>query len=229
MTLVALALTTLVGTAHADQPAGAKMDGHEVSLELGTFGAPDAAWDVLGDGYPVGSYGGRIGYGLTPNVTLVAGYHHAYDGSGVDGEFGGDDRELFATSFRSHQITVGPKVRWNLKPWIAPYATVQALGWLGHARLDDDTEADDNPNQYDYTGFAPGGVAAAGVDLKPLKLAKGVRLATHLEMGYGITSRMTLTQDGGSDPANTDGDKAAELGKVGFRGFTLRWGVGLRF
>jgi len=227
--MLALGAVSLAGVARAGKPLDPQLDGHEISLELGTFGAPDEAWDILGDGAAVGSYGGRIGLGLTKNLSIVAGYHHAYDGGQVEGEIGDDWQELFSTSFRSHQIALGPKLRWNVKPWFAPYATVQALGWIGHARLDDDTEADDNPNQYAYTGFAPGGVGAAGVEFRPVKVTRGLRLATHLEFGYGITGQMTLRQDAGTDAANRDGDNAAELGRIGFRGFTMRWGVGVRF
>lgn len=228
MTLATLALAGLVGSAHA-QGVDSKLNGHEISLELGTFGAPDPSWEIIGDGSPVGSYGGRVGYGLTKTLSIVAGYHHSYDGSQVEGEVDDDWDELFSTSFRSHQITLGPKVRWNIKPWVAPYATVQGIGWIGRARIDDDTESDDNPNQYAYSGFAPGVLGAGGIELRPVKVTKGLRLATHLELGYGHTAQMTLTQDGGTDPANDDGDNAAELGRVGFRGFTLRWGVGVRF
>ena len=97
------------------------------------------------------------------------------------------------------------------------------------ARLDDNTSRDDNPNQYRYTGFAAGGMFTGGLDFRFLRVGDHIRLGSHIEAGYGITSRMTLTQDGGTDRANEDGDRAAELGKVGFRGFALRWGVGIRF
>jgi hypothetical protein len=238
MTLATLGLAALISAplAHA-APAKGKAaanrsgpKGHELSLELGSFGAPDPAWDFLADGDPVGSYGVRAGYGLSRNVTLVGSWHRSADGAEIEGPASeGEYDTLFRTAFISHQFAVGPKVQWRWKRWLAPYATLQGIGWLGKARLDDDFDDDENVNQYSYTGFAPGGMVTAGVDIKPLKLGKKVRVGSHLEAGYGITSRMTLTQDGGTDRANAEGEKAVELGAVGFRGFTLRWGVGVRF
>jgi hypothetical protein len=219
--------------------ADAKPKGHEVSLELGSFGAYDPNFDLFSESDAVGTYGARVGYGITKSLTILGSWHHGSDGVSVDyngysdeeDSFEDDiyDEELFRTAFISDQFMLGPKLAWRIRPWIAPYATLQGVGILGRARIDDDFDHDDNPNQIRYTGFAPGGYVAGGVDIKPLKIGKdGLRLATHLELGYGITSDMTFKQEGGTD-AELGSGAVAEVGTVNFRGFTMRWGVGVRF
>ena len=232
MTGLTLGLAALLSApiAQAEGLGDLRAPTHEFSLELGTFGSPDPAWDYLGDSNAVGSRGVRAGYGLTPNITLIGSWHYSADGAEIDGPEVEDDSDvLFRTAFISNQFAVGPKVQWRWKRWLVPYATVQGVGWLGRARLDDDFDDDENINQYQFTGFAPGGMVTAGIDIIPKRVGRNIRLASHLEAGYGITSRMTLTQDGGSDRANVEGERAVELGSVGFRGFALRWGVGVRF
>lgn len=228
MGLAAL-LTSPVAEAKSRKAPDRAVRGHEVSFELGTLGAPDPTWDYLGTEPYIPSYGARVGYGITPAVAIVASWHRGADGAEIEGPGATDDDVLFRTAFVSHQIAIGPKVQWRWKPWLAPYATLQGLGVVGKARLDDGFDDDDNPNQYSYSGLAPGGLVTAGVDLKPLRVTKGMRVGTHLEMGYAHTARMTLVQDGGRDPANSDNNGDVELGDVGFRGFTMRFGVGLNF
>lgn len=232
MTGMTLALAGLLSApvAKAEGLGDLRAPTHELSLELGTFGAPDPAWENLSDGDAVGSRGIRAGYGLTPSLTLIGSWHHSADGAEIEGPGSEEEYDtLFRTAFLSDQFAVGPKLQWRWKRWLVPYATVQGVGWLGRARIDDDFDDDANINQYQFTGFAPGAMVTAGLDLIPTRVGRRVRLASHLEAGYGVTSRMTLTQAGGSDRANTDGEKAVELGAVGFRGFALRWGVGVRF
>lgn len=238
MTLTTIGLAALLTISVADAKGpGAKgssanersVRGHELSLELGTLGAPDSAWRYLGSSSYIPSYGARVGFGITPAIAVVASWHRGQDGAEIEGPGATDDDVLFRTAFTSHQIAVGPKLQWRWKPWLAPYATLQGLGVVGRARLDDGFDEDDNPNQYTYRGFAPGGMVTGGVDLKPVRVAKGVRLGTHLEMGYALTSRMTLVQEGGKDPANSSNNGDVELGSVGFRGFTMRFGVGVNF
>lgn len=233
MTPALIGLAALLSSTAADarppNPADRAVAGHEVSLELGTLGAPDPAWDYLGSQPYVPSYGARVGYGLTPAVSIVGSWHRGADGAEIEGPGSAEDDVLFRTAFISHQLALGPKLQWRWKPWIAPYATLQGLGVIGKARLDDGFDDDENPNQYTYTGFSPGGLVAGGVDLKPLRVAKGVRIGTHLELGYALTRRMRLVQEGGKDPANDDQNGDVELGSVGFRGLSMRFGVGVHF
>lgn len=239
MTLATLGLAALLTspTASADESTTNRsraVAGHEVSLELGTLAAPDPDWEYLGSGNQISSHGVRAGWGFTPMLALVASWHRGADGVEFDGPVsddtsGGEENLLFRTSFISHQLALGPKLQWRVTPWLAPYATLQGLGVLGTARLDDGFDDDDNPNQYTYRGLAPGGFVSGGVDVKPVRLAQGMRLGTHIELGYALTGRMRLVQEGGRDPASTDEPRTAQLGAVGFRGFTMRFGVGVNF
>ena len=236
MTLATMGLVALLSsntTLAADGPTGRAVSGHELSLQVGTLATPDPAWEYLGSGNQIASYGVRAGWGFTPALGLVASWHRGRDGVDLEGPASASDVDssdglLFRTSFVSHQFALGPKLQWRMKPWFAPYATLQGLGVVGTARLDDGFDEDDNPNQYTYRGFAPGGVLAGGVDVKPFRIARGVRVGTHLEMGYALTGRMKLVQEGGRDPSNDDNGEAL-LGVVGFRGFTMRFGVGVNF
>lgn len=196
-------------------PAHAASD--ELNFELGQFGAQDASWDMFSDRTHVGSWGFRGGKSLGNFTTIVLSWQHSMDGGAVGEDYDYDEDSVsfspWYLALTTNQLAVGPKFDLEVFPWLHPYGTVQAMGWLGTVRMDEDIEDDENPNEIAKTGFAPGGIAALGLDLIPLRADRKVRPATYVEAGYGYALPM----------------KVGDLGEVQFSGFYLHWGVGARF
>jgi hypothetical protein len=233
LSLCASLLLAVTGSAHA----------HELSVEAGSFGATaDDAFGLYSDGFAVGTWGLRGGYGLNRVFSVVGGWHTGRTGADVFAEYGdsyADDYDedddydaygdgyLFSTSLTTHRVALGAKAAWPVRSWVAPYATVQAIGWFATARLDDAPDRDDNPNELTYRAFAPGGLAALGVQLTPFRVVRDARLSVHLEAGYGHMARLRF-EDADNRVAGS-GQAGVPLGDLRFRGLTLNAGVGVAF
>lgn len=214
---------------------------HELSMEAGSFGAPqEAAYGLYSDGLALGTWGFRGGVGINRVFSVVGGWHTGRTGADIYAEYGDsgyddgsyddgsyDDGYLFSTALRSHQVSLGAKAAWPVRSWVAPYATVQAVGWFATARLDDAPDRDDNPNQLTYRAFAPGGMAALGVQLTPVRLVGDSRLSMHLEAGYGHMGRLRF-EDADNRVAGS-GQPGVPLGDLRFRGLVVNAGVGVAF
>lgn len=204
---------------------------HELSFTLGSQKIVDNAFEeLIADGdeamRPIGF---RAGYGLTKRLSIIGGYQTDLHGTELEIYAPeAEDRAVLTQQLRLHQAQIGVKAQQPIKAWIAPYATLQLSALRGVMRLDDDLNRDDNLNQLTSRGNALGGVGALGIDLRPLK-AGPVRLGTHLEVGYGLHSRMVL--EAGDDEAqvlDAEGERSTQ-GELRARGLVVQWGVGLRF
>jgi hypothetical protein len=183
--------------------------GHELSFEASRIGVAGPSWDVVSADPGYASVGLRGVYGFSKNLGLVVGWQRGVDGSDV--EVYSADGGLEEAEFRAGFI--GNALR------VAPYATAQASVSVGRVSFDTDPDRDDNVGQVQDTAWSFGGFAAAGVDLKPVKVTKGLRLGAHLEAGYGLQSAYRFeTNDG-----------AADLGGFGMRGLVVSGGAGVRF
>lgn len=208
--------TLMLGAALA-APGGAR---HEASLELGTLGSRDPNADLFSYSDLLQSGGGRLGYAVADQWTVVADYQFGRHGDRLEADSGDGGYSLSLMDLTLHQLTVGPKFSLELTPWLRPYATVQAMGVAGRLRLGEDP--DEPEDRARFWSMAPGGVAALGVDLSPGKKRQAVRFGSHLEMGYGYATALSFSdRDAGND--------AAEIGDMRLGGFYLRWGVGVRF
>ena len=229
-----LTLSTLVPLSSLPASAQAGERGkntHELSYTLGAQHVVEAPFaDVLADGSDrMSPMGFRAGYGLSERLSVIGGYQNDLHGT----EIGiytdeSDNNAVLVQQLRLHQVQLGLKAQQPIKPWIAPYATLQLSAIRGVMRLDEDLNRDDNLNQLTSQGNAFGGVGALGIDLRPLKTGP-VRFGTHLEVGYGLHSRMRL--EAGDDEAEVltaDGDRSSQ-GELRMRGLVVQWGVGLRF
>lgn len=212
---------------------------HELSLELGGFGTMDERFDMFRQSPMVGTLGLRGAVALHDNVAIVLGVHHGAWGSSVEVDGEGseyDDEDYyyyysyedegdadFQAAYRGNQVLVGPKVDVRIVDAFRPYATVQAALFTGTVRLDDDPDHDDNENQLKATALQPGGVAALGFDLVPLRPRQPLRFGTHLELGYGLTAAT------GFQAKPPGGGEKVEIARFGFGGFYMRWGVGAYF
>ncbi len=213
-------ITALILTTGALAGSTDGMD-NELSLEVGSFGA-DEQWTAFSSSAQMGTVGVRAGYALSPNLTIVAGWHRGRHGGSLIVETYDDGDYLYneiGLDFTGHQLTLGPKVDYQLTHWLRPYATVQALGFFGKIRLDEDT-SDDELQRFRAQTF--GGIGALGIDLVPGSPRRTVHPASYLELGYGHAFSMNFEDsDAGNEPA--------PIGSMGFSGLYLRWGVGVRF
>jgi hypothetical protein len=225
-----LALLPLLTLLFAAGPAAASERGkfsHEASFTM-------ASQRVLGEPFPdiladdrgaMSPMGFRLGVGISGPISAIGGYQNDLQSTTIDVP---DTDVDIVHQLRLHQVLAGVKVQQPIRPWIAPYATLQLSAVRGVMRLDEDLNRDDNLNQLTSKGNALGGVAAIGIDLRPLQ-AGPVRLGTHLEVGYGLHSRLQLEAGDEAQPVqNAAGDPALQ-GELQLRGLAVHWGVGLRF
>lgn len=204
--------TLLLSLLSIASPAAEAAGQDELSFSWGSLGAPDEGWALFSDRDRLDSVGLRGGYGITPALSAVAGWQYAFDGGDL-WTWDGEDDGAAAVALTTHRFTLGPKARYELLPWLVPYATVQgALIW-GRARLDDDLSDDENLNQLRAGGVAPGALGALGLDLVAFSTDRPVRPAFGVELGYGWVAPLAL------DP----------LGELEFRGFYANWSLGARF
>lgn len=207
--LAPILLTLSLGAAEA---AG---NGSELTFQWGQLGAPDEHWGLFSDRDAVHSLGLRAGYGITPHLGVVASWQHSVDGGTVWA--GGYDYEGDESSFNlalaSNRFSLGPKARFEVFPWLVPYATVQGALLWGSVKLDDDLDDDENLNQIRESGLAPGALGALGLEFVFRRSDRAVRPALGFEAGYGWMAPLTL------EP----------MGELEFHGFYGSGTLGLRF
>jgi hypothetical protein len=193
---------------------------HELSLETGSMHTSDETWDAFSYGSQVGAWGVRAGYGISPNLALVASLHRGRHRSdvGIDSDSSYQSIDMDLTT---SQVALGPKVDLQVNHWLRPYATIQGMGVLGEIRIDDDPSDDDN-ELLRYRDATFGGFAAAGIELIPGSTSRRLHVGTHLELGYGKVLAMQFQdKDAGNDPI--------EIGDLDMQGFTINAGIGVRF
>lgn len=192
---------------------------HGASIELGTLGAYDQGWETFRERNNLPSFGVQAQVAVHDRVAVVGSYHRHRAGalhsfnldrfeSGVPG--GG---EGFVASFTGNTFGLGVRADIEPVPILQPYVSASGLLVQGTARLDDDTDDDENPNQIVARGVAPGFAVAGGGQLLVGAPSWTVAPTLYLEMGYNWTTQLDLDA----------------LGDVAFRGFYLRTGLGVRF
>ncbi|MDP2304854.1 MAG: hypothetical protein Q8P18_02375 [Pseudomonadota bacterium] len=198
-------------------PAAASSN--ELSFEVGWIGANDPAWDLFSSGDSLASVGLRGGFAVHPNVAIIAGWQHAtngatvyFNGAGEEDDDYYDESGSFRAALYTDQITVGSKADVKVFKWLHPYVTAQVVGMRGLARLDDDSNDDENLTQVQRAGLTGGFLAGGGLDFI-IRVRGQVAIAPYVELGYGWLAPMVLP----------------DLGSVQFSGFAGRTGVGVRF
>jgi hypothetical protein len=224
-----LGINTIALIAALSAPASAGSDSaatHELNWEVNSVGVTDENWGVFSNTNSVAAWGVGGGYGLSRNLTLMVGLHHRKYVNDTDYYYDEDWNYLesdLETSFSTSQLSVGPKLNIELKPWLRPYVTGQALLRMGTIGADDDTRDDDNLNQLSWSAISPGIRAAAGFDIVPVR-GDTVHIASHLDFGYSASTALNFTDDAGSA-----GDTEAPVGKLGLSGLHISWGIGVHF
>jgi hypothetical protein len=224
ITIAALAATLPVAQAADRAPRSA----HFV---FSSYHVDDEAFDLYSPNDALGSMGLRLEQHLRGPLSLVGSYSRRrvaseyFDSLVNSGKDPSDTEEAaLVASFAGQQITLGPKLRHDFGPAFSVYAVGQGLAFVGTTRIDDDPTADDNPSELTMRAWAPGFVAAGGVEFAP-KIGS-VPLSTFLEMGYNWTAQMdfndpNIRENGTNEPAS--------MGDLAFRGFYVQLGVGVRF
>lgn len=195
-------------------------NGSEISLAWSRLNSPDDSWSAISDDDLLHASGLRVGYGLSPHFSVLAGWQRGLDGGAIWAGEGDDDYDYYENdwgdaelSLATHRFSLGPKARVELFPWFVPYATVQGALLWGTMKIDDDLEDDENLNQIRSGGLSPGVLGTAGVEIVLLRSDRLIRPALGFEAGYGWLAPLRL------EPA----------GALDFHGFTASWTVGARF
>jgi hypothetical protein len=209
-------------------PAGA-VD-HEINVEAGWLAAPDPSWSLFSERASLGTLGVRGAFALNERVSVIAGWQHGqdgitvYSGGSTDGGYEGyygyyyyDDvgtynENAVHTSFSGEQITLGAKADIAPVEWFHPYVAVQGGALIATVKFDDDTSTDRNVTQLQRTGATGGVIGTVGMDF-PITVVDGLAVSPYIEGGYAWYAPARL----------------ADVGQLGFHGFTGRAGVGLRF
>ena len=182
----------------------------ELSLELGSTHAPDDGYDLFADKNAMGSWGARLGFGLSDRTSLLVDWQHSGPGGAVGTS---DDTAEFETALTVDQLAFGPRFGVLIQDVVMPYATVQAVGMRGRVRLDGDPSSNDDVDQWKDSALTGGGLAMGGAQVLLGDPEQSVRFSGHLEMGYGYA----LPLDFG------------DYGSISFHGFALRGGAGIVF
>lgn len=182
----------------------------EVSVELGSTHAPDDGYDLFSSRNAMGSWGARVGFGLTDRIALLVDWQHSGKGGAVT--TGAEDAE-FQAALTVDQISVGPRVGVHIGDWVMPYATVQATGMRGRVRLDGDPDSTDDLDEWKDSALTGGGLAMGGVQVVLGEPERALRLSGHLEAGYGYAAPLDFE----------------DYGSLSFHGFALRGGAGIVF
>lgn len=202
----ALALTLgTSGTAHAAR--------HELSFEFqGVLHGAQDTWTTFRD-EGTGSFGLRGGYavlrnktppelarysrfGLVIDVGWTHGRHSTTINTSADDQGGLAD---MAFALTLDDLTLGAKADVDIANVVYPYLRADVGLLVGTARLDGNDSLDDNETLLKGSGLAPTGTFTGGFEIliPDRKLHWPVTAAFHVEAGYRVAGRMTLSTFGG--------------------------------
>jgi len=203
---------------------------YSIAAEAGMVEQADADWNVTDWQRNTGGF--RLGYQLTSNVDLLTSVHWGQQSSGYndyyyDYEEGYESSGLggYDVAISETLMHVGPKFSWNLKPWFAPYATVQGI--LIHNRLqmsDDGAFDEDSTTLIDATGVGVGATGALGLEFRTRPVGENLQLFVYGEGGAtGATALQFSLKDAGA------GENDINIGDLGYGGSYFRLGAGTKF
>jgi len=220
----------MLNSAHAFEDAPK----NELSVELGYLDGSDSkTWTY----HNSTTFGLRGGYGINNWLTAIGSWHmsqtytdfgddyYSYDYDYEDEYSYSGDAMPLSTRLRSHEIALGTKFDWSPLKRIHPYATTQILiNRMGlnitESYLEEEPAVDIKGN-----GIGFGGIASAGVEYRTRSFSNGLQLASHMELGYGRSSKVQF-----DSLKNNDGEfSAIDAGDLALGGLYFRWGVGVRF
>jgi hypothetical protein len=181
----------------------------EVSVELGSTHAPDDGYALFSSRDAMGSWGARVGFGLTERTSVLVDWQHSNKGGAVVTEDADAD---FQAALTVDQLSVGPRVGMPIRN-VMPYATLQAVGMRGRVRLDGDPDSTDDVDEWKDSALSVGGLGMGGVQVVVGEPERAVRFSGHVEAGYGYAAPLDF----------------GDFGSLSFHGFALRGGAGIVF
>jgi len=203
---------------------------YSIAAETGMVEQADVDWNATDWQRNTGGF--RLGYQLTSNVDLLTSVHWGQQNSGYNDYYYDYEEGHVSSSLSGYDVTVsetlmhvGPKFSWNLKPWFAPYATLQ--GVLIHNRLqmsDDGAFDEDSTTLVDATAVGVGATGALGLEFRTRPIGSNMQLFAYGEGGStGATALQFSLKGAGAD----EGD--VNIGDLGYGGTYFRFGVGTKF
>ncbi len=205
---------------------------YSLAVETGMVEQADVDWDYA-TSWQRSTGGLRLGYQLTNTVDILGSVHWGQQSSGYnDYYYDYDYEEGYSTGLSGYDtqvsetlIHVGPKFSWNLKPWFAPYATVQGL--LVHNRLqmsDNGAFDEDATTLVDASAMGFGATGALGLELRTRPLAKKSQLFVYGEAGNTAATALNFSVKGAGV-----GEEDINIGDLGYGGAYFRLGAGMKF
>ena len=224
--LTIAALAVALPTAHA-----AERGQNALQLVYGSYASNDDAFSLFSPNASIGAAGIRGERDLLGRLSVVGSYTRRtvsseyYDDLVMSDQYPIRDEAALVAAFTGQQITVGPKLRHDFgKRAFSAYAVGQGLAFVGTTRLDDAPSEEGNINELQSRSWAPGFVAATGLEFSPTM--GRVQLSSFFEVGYNWTAQMSFEDDN----VRQNGTNApASMGDLAFRGAYVQVGVGMRF
>ncbi|HCH65124.1 MAG TPA: hypothetical protein DFR83_20135 [Deltaproteobacteria bacterium] len=202
-----------------------------VHLVYGSYASNDAAFEFYSPNPSIGAAGIRGERALRGPVSLVSTYTRRtvsseyYDDLILADQMPEREEAALVAAFTGQQFTVGPKLQLDLgKSAFSTYVVGQGLAFVGTSRLDDAPDEDDNLNQLKARSWAPGFIAAGGLEYSPR--VGPIQLSTFVELGYNWTAQMGFEDDSVRESGT---NAPADMGDLAFRGFYMQMGLGVRF
>jgi hypothetical protein len=229
-TLLLSAIFALSATADA-APKPTPDRGHSLALLLNPIPVEANDLHVFGGGDGLFHKGVRGSLGLNQTLSLVGSWSVATEASEVDVWVDGatDESLTFVSQIRAQQAGLGVEARWRATAWLAPYALAMGDLTFATTRFDTDPGDDDNLTEVTDRAVAPGFWVGGGLDVHTRKPLLGkVYPMLYLELGYTLQKRLEFDARGGTTEIE-NGPIEAKAGAISFRGFSPRWGLGLRF
>jgi len=204
---------------------------YSLAVETGVIAQSDVDWNALSD-WQRSTGGLRMGYKITPTIDLLGSvhwgtqsdsynyYYDDYDVEYYDNGLSGYDSQVSETV-----VQLGPKFSWNLKPWFAPYATVQGLMIHNRLQMSDNGSFDEDATTLiDASAMGFGAAGALGLELRIRPIADKTQIFFYGEGGSaGTTALQFAMTDAGA------GGTDINIGDLGYGGGYVRVGLGSKF
>lgn len=226
-------------------PGLAQAQSIEANINTALLGTSDTDFENFSYSSVMPAHGVDVGFKVANNLNVLIGVHSGTVGTNVyvDGEahtLSGDDSAVsydgydggeeiyyyeddpsFQLASTVNQLKAGVRYRFDWTRRLKVTATGQGIFAHANLRLDEDTELESSEVAVAYNAFAPGIVAAAGLEWAPI-IKGDARINIGMEAGYGHILAFNFSEKNASDDP-------IPVGSLNLNGQFLRWYVGTRF
>lgn len=211
---------------------------YSLAFETGRLDHYDPHWELV-DSWQDPSVGLRLGYNLSPKLSVVGSYQGmnssrtlSYGGyGGYEYDDDGDYVETYSSvgsvevQMQENIFTAGPRINFGSKRWVVPYATAQGI--VAHGRLemgDEVYDAEEATTYFKDSAIGVGALGALGLELRTRPIAGRTQAIMYFEYGGGITSNLNF-----SIPEIGTGGDDISIGDLQYGGQHFRFGFGAQF